>query len=216
MRKVKPICDIRLLDWLVIKPAVTRRWLLPLDPIAAALERVGWERQAMAHFMSIESPPINLRARQPQSAQRLYQKLFIGTPFVRMSLRIDHELSGFAGERPDHRAQGLARSDFQHRRIRVSQQCARPVCEAHGLAQVARPVTGIGRVVGAYPCSAHVGQVSNLWSIELHFSNVLGEFRDDRRHRPRVKCMRRKQAPAVYVLRREALLQVTYGLMRAR
>src|SRR5215510_16016898 len=91
-------------------------------------------------------------------------------------------------------AQRLTGADFEKNSVRSLDQFTDAISEANGLAQMFRPISGIGRLLCGYPCSGDVRNEWNLRCVAFHTSNQILERRENRLHHrgmESVRCVKR-------------------------
>ena len=124
-----------------------------VDPVAATLERIGRQRHPAAPLAGVEALPVDPRAGDPEPADGAEQDREVGAGVLGLAHGGDHRPLVGRGEVPaNQRRQPRAGTDLQQRHPGLAgAQRLDAVREAHRLAQVARPVGGIGRLGGVDP-----------------------------------------------------------------
>ncbi len=144
-----------------------------VDPVAAALEGVGRQRHPAAPLAGVEPLPVEPRAGDPEPAGGAEQGGEVGAGVLGLAHGGDHRPLVGRGEVPaDQRREPRPGADLQegHPGLPGAQRLD-AVREAHRLAQVARPVAGVGRLRGVDPgarAARHEGDPRRLRAHRRH------------------------------------------------
>ncbi len=113
-----------------------------------------------------------------------------------------------------HAGEAVARSHLQQQPAGLGEQLADAVAEADGMAQVARPVAGIGGLFGRDPGAGDVGQEGDARRRQRHALDLAQEWAEDRFHHPRVEGMGGVQAPRRQAARLQLPGEALDGFLR--
>ena len=113
-------------------------------------------------------------------------------------------------------AQGVTGSGFQEDSPLPLHQFAEAIGKTNGLAQMRRPIIGVGRFLRRNPFAGDVRDAGNLRRVQLHFSDLRREQVERGLHHLRMKRVRGVQPPAGRAPLFEFLLQRFDGVMRSR
>src|SRR5436190_22886450 len=94
-------------------------------------------------------------------------------------------------------AQGHPRSYLEKNQILFLQQSLQAIREAHGVAQMIRPILSAGRLAGSDPRAGEIGDVRQTRALPLHPGDQLGESFPDGIHLRGMKSVRSMQATAL-------------------
>ena len=194
--EIEPVGDVRLLVTLLRARAERSDPRAELDPVAPALEGVGRQRHAPPPLVRVEAAPVRLDAVEPELSQRLEQEGQVLLALLRVAQRGENHVAGAAvGVLAGEGRQGLSRPHLQEHPLRVAAELAHAVGEAHRLAQVARPVGGIGRLGVGDPGAGDVRDVGDLRRLQHDPLEACDERLQDRLHHHRVKGVRGVERP---------------------
>ena len=183
--------------------------------MALALEGIGRKRNAASHGIAVKSRPIDFDAREPKLARR-------GEKFDCLGFRsgsragMNRGLSGLLGGiLPRERGQRLARADFEQRELRLLQQRAHRIGEAHGVPQLRGPVAGRGPFLVGGEAAVQAGDDRDLRLVPRDARDLRLKFGEDRVHHGGVKRVRGLQLAADDALVRQLFAQRGHDFVRA-
>ena len=112
------------------------------DPVALALEGVGGERHPAAALAGVKPRPVEAQAGEPElrPGRRAGRRRPAGGR--QAARRVGTERRGRRRRAAGRGGERLARADLEQHAVGLGSKLAQAVAEAHGLAQVPRPVGG--------------------------------------------------------------------------
>ena len=116
----------------------------------------------------MESFPVDGRAIDPEIAQGGKHGEEIGVLFAGAGQGRENPLSRFlAAAVAGEGGEGFAGADFEEEISGFGLQDFQAIAEPDGLAEVARPVGGVGGFLVGQPCAGHIGDERNLRAMQL-------------------------------------------------
>jgi hypothetical protein len=170
-----------------------------LNPISLALKRVGGQRHAPRAVLRMQRVPVHVSAGRPDAAEGAQGEAQAGRILARMRQRL-HRHGRAAAMLPCKRRERVAGPHFEQKLVRGVQQLGEAIRKTDGVAEMARPIGGIGGLLRRDPGPAHVGEERKQRRLQRDAPQPILEGLEDRVHHGGVEGVGGVQAAAFHRL----------------
>src|ERR1035441_9084202 len=156
---------------------------------------VGRQGNSLNGIHRMQLRPINACAQSPNLSESLQRTMKVRQCFTRMRQRLER-LRQWTALLPSQRGECVTRPNFDKYLVGLAEQLREAVRKLDRLANMARPIGGIGSFAVLDPGPADIGEIRNQRRLKLNFREPPFKGLENGVHHCGVECMRREQSPA--------------------